>query len=787
MNKILSFKKIVSVGFFAAFLAVFLSVGTVKAETTYKWVNNGSVSKSDSRKTGDCSTKKQVTTYTCNSSTKGNKLYDGTNKGPSYGDTGHAWPIYEGENTSTATEYTYNSDNCTETVHKESGTVNEWECKSSDSTTSSGSSSSAGSASSVSRPIVTTGSAINITSNSATISATINNGGAASVDAYLYYAKSGDSSWTQAVGKTLSGSDDQDISADITGLSAGTKYYYLAYARNRNNTGEKNGSKKSFTTLGSSSSASSKTSSSSSSSVQQYTLKAKISGAGQITSSGGSGVINCKKSIDSKGKSEISGECAVKFNKGESVTLTVSTPSTKYEFATWADACRASQKLSSCAIVMSGDKTVSATFNAKGKSGEKTVSVSIRKTGVGVGKVVSIISAGKNSGKEDGAINCGSNCSQNYKQYCNGDEYGNSNCGMVYFRAVAEKGSTFGGWGGDCATFKNAKDQCYVTLDGDKTINASFNEGSNNPEGKYYDLTVTVSAGGKIESADNKISCDSSNSPCKYSYGKNGTVTLKTTPNSGYILSSTGGCNIDKTKNSDGSYTCKVKMTKNQNVTINFKASGSSSSSSSSQTSSSSANHTASTTSATNITSTSATLNGTVNPNGENVAYIFSYYKKGTSETSWKNTSWKSVSGSGEVSASADITGLSSGASYYYILQAYSYSTKKTVNGGGKSFTTSGSSSNSSSSSSSSNITLKITLSGTGSVYRDGYGNLGCGTDQAPATSNICTQTITKDSTEHSLTGFSGSLKSWSGCDSVEGSTCKFKADGDKNITATFN
>ena len=116
------------------------AAAVANAETTYKWVNNGSVSKSDSRKTGDCSSKKQVTTYTCDSSTKGNKLYDGTNKGTAYGDTtGHAWPIYEGENTSTATEYTYDGDKCSLSAHNADGTVNEWECKSSDSSTTSSS------------------------------------------------------------------------------------------------------------------------------------------------------------------------------------------------------------------------------------------------------------------------------------------------------------------------------------------------------------------------------------------------------------------------------------------------------------------------------------------------------------------------------------------------------------------------------------------------------------------------------------------------------------------------
>ena len=126
-------------------------------------------------------------------------------------------------------------------------------------------------------------------------------------------------------------------------------------------------------------------------------------------------------------------------------------------------------------------------------------------------------------------INCGNDCSENFKQYCDFEVEGNRRCGTVYFKATAEKGSTFGGWGGDCLTFKNEKDQCYVILDGNKTINASFNEGKGkgNTEGKYYDLTVTVSTGGTVATTDNKISCDSSNSPCEKSYGKNGTVTIK--------------------------------------------------------------------------------------------------------------------------------------------------------------------------------------------------------------------------------------------------------------------
>src|SRR3989338_1010170 len=437
---------------------------------------------------------------------------------------------------------------------------------------------------------------------------------------------------------------------------------------------------------------------------------------------------------------------------------------------------------------MSGNKTVSATFNKKGSANKETVSVSVRKTGKGVGKVVSINS----SGKEISGINCGSNCSENYEQICEitaGVRGTGTGCSLAYFRAVAEKGSTFSGWGGGCLTFKNVKDQCYVTLDGDKTINASFNEGSNK-EGKYYDLTVTVSEGGKVVSSDNKINCSSGNSPCTKSYGKNGTVTLKITPNSGYALGDYSGCS--KSGNVQNNIlTCKTKMTQNRNVNVSFKASGTSSSSPSKASSSSTGSYSIVTGSASKITSTSATLNGTITPNGNSLSYTFAYRKNSESSSATKyvpsNTYTSIVSTSGDVSVSADISGLSSGTKYIYRLYIWNSKTEKVTSGLVKYFTTSSGSSNSSA-----NITLKITLSGTGSVHRDGYGNLGCGTDQAPATNNVCTQPIESDGSEHELTASSGSLKSWSGCDSTEnitnkGLVCKFEADGNKNITATFN
>ena len=799
MNKILSFKKIVSIGFFAAFLAVFLSVGTAQAGF-WDWLNIGG----DSQQAAISGSK----TYTLrvNKSGLGGKYISVTSADGKINCGSDCSERYVSAQNVTLTAVSKNnnysfdkwtgggcsgSGSCVVEVNKPNGVISVRAIFKKGPSARKGvldsesSSSSSSSATSAKYEYTGLKSATNITSSSATLNGEVNPEGEDVEYYFLYYTGNDSTKFTKTSKKTLSnGSGNTSVSADISGLSSGTVYKWSMILKGVTTSVSTSVSGYSFTTSGDSSSSSS----SSSSSVQQYTLKVKISGAGKIMSNPTG--VTCKK--DSNGKS--SGVCSIKVNKDESVTLDAS-PNTSYEFGVWGDACKGKGSSQTCVVKIDSNKTVSATFNKKGSADKETASVSVRKTGKGVGKVVSINS----SGKEISGINCGSNCSENYEQICEitaGGRGTGTGCSLAYFRAVAEKGSTFSGWGGGCLTFKNVKDQCYVHLDGDKTINANFNEGSNNTTGKYYDLTVTVSEGGKVVSADNKIDCSSSNSPCTKSYGKNGTVTLAITPNSGYYIENSSvvtACSSYTSKNDIR--TCKVKMTKNQNLKVNFKASGTSSSSSSSKASSSSTgSYSTVTGSASNITSTSATLNGTITPNGNSLSYIFAYRKNSESSSATKyvpsNTYTSIGSTSGEVSVSADISGLSSGTKYIYRLYIWNSKTEKLSEGLVKYFTTS--SDSSSISSSSANITLKITLSGTGSVNRDGYGDLGCGTDQAPATNNVCTQTIKNDGSEHELTAFSGSLKSWSGCDSTEnitnkGLVCKFEADGNKNITATFN
>jgi hypothetical protein len=87
---------------------------------------------------------------------------------------------------------------------------------------------------------------------------------------------------------------------------------------------------------------------------------------------------------------------------------------------------------------------------------------------------------------------------------------------------------------------------------------------------------------------------------------------------------------------------------------------------------------------ATSVTGISATLNGTVNPNGIATTYSFSW---GTT-TSYGNTTTVTSAGSGTsaVNVSAPITGLANGTTYHFRISATN--TDGTSSGGDKSFTT---------------------------------------------------------------------------------------------------
>lgn len=93
----------------------------------------------------------------------------------------------------------------------------------------------------------------------------------------------------------------------------------------------------------------------------------------------------------------------------------------------------------------------------------------------------------------------------------------------------------------------------------------------------------------------------------------------------------------------------------------------------------------ASTGSASNVTSSGATLNGTVNPNGTATYYYFEY---GTSP-GYGATTAEVYAGSGKsaIAVSANLTGLSASTTYYFQLVAFNV--RFTAYGGGSSFATS--------------------------------------------------------------------------------------------------
>ncbi len=93
---------------------------------------------------------------------------------------------------------------------------------------------------------------------------------------------------------------------------------------------------------------------------------------------------------------------------------------------------------------------------------------------------------------------------------------------------------------------------------------------------------------------------------------------------------------------------------------------------------------TATTGSASNVASTTTTLNGTVNPNGNDTNYYFEYGPT----TSYGSTTPTAVAGAGASNAavSANLAGLNAGTTYHYRLVATS--SAGTTNGADQTFTT---------------------------------------------------------------------------------------------------
>jgi hypothetical protein len=189
------------------------------------------------------------------------------------------------------------------------------------------------------------------------------------------------------------------------------------------------------------------------------TLSVEVSGNGDVYSD--------PEAISCPG---IEGPCSSQFADGSEVTLTA-TPDAGNDFAGWGGDCTGSEG-NTCTLTMNADKTVTATFVVH----QNTLTVT--ENGTGSGTVTS----------SPPGISCPPTCSAGY-------DTGTS----VVLSAQAASGSTFSGWSGEGCTGTGT---CTVTMNGNKSVTASFNQNTSNGTSGF------VPPGGTIQTCQNTSSTD---------------------------------------------------------------------------------------------------------------------------------------------------------------------------------------------------------------------------------------------------------------------------------------
>lgn len=157
---------------------------------------------------------------------------------------------------------------------------------------------------------------------------------------------------------------------------------------------------------------------------------------------------------------------------GSQVTLTAQ-PGSSGRFESWGGAC-AGTTGRTCVLVMSGDKSVVATFTG---SAGPTFGLNVGKTGKGT---ISSTPAG---------IACGSTCVASFNS-------GQS----VTLTATAASGSIFAGWDGACG---GTSPTCSLTMDGAKSVTAHFSNTTFTLGGTISGLTEP---GLRLSNGDNTVS-----------------------------------------------------------------------------------------------------------------------------------------------------------------------------------------------------------------------------------------------------------------------------------------
>lgn len=242
------------------------------------------------------------------------------------------------------------------------------------------------------------------------------------------------------------------------------------------------------------------------SAVPQHQLSVGISGPGGISGNG----IDCSANT---------GKCKVTLDDGTAVVLNA-TPGTDAVFNGWTGGyCTGT---GTCSFSLTQDSTVGATFTQQ-------YNLSVVKSGGGTGTV---------SGN---GINCGAVCSLNL-------DAGTA----VSLTAMADSGSVFTGWSGDCS----GTGLCTTTMNAGHTVTATFV-----PSTQTYTLSVTHSGSGTVTSSPKGINCGKR---CSHAYTVGSVITLTAKPAKKHLfLGWSGACG-------GTALTCTVPMLNNQDVTAIF-------------------------------------------------------------------------------------------------------------------------------------------------------------------------------------------------------------------------